>query len=279
MPGLVFLGTIIEQDQTNQYYQQTYPELLSPINISLGQILLVLGLDHIYKTWWFLGLLFLFGTCLSSCTFIQQLPALKVARRYNFKTTNLEFKRQEYETILNTKYFATCLNNFKQKNYTIFQQQQIIYTYKGILGRFAPIIVHISMLLILLGNTIAAWGSFNAQELIPKGEIFQVQNTISKSWFTKIPDYPIRVNDFWIEYGPTNNIKQFYSDLSILNDNGNELSRKTISVNFPLRFKNLTIYQTDWNAIGLRIKLNNQQYQLPLVSLTKAKKFMGCMDS
>ena len=37
------------------------------------------------------------------------------------------------------------------------------------------------MLLILLGNTIAAWGRFNAQELIAKGEIFQVQNTISKS--------------------------------------------------------------------------------------------------
>ena len=117
--GFSILGTIIEQDQTNQYYQQTYPELLLPVNISLGQILLVLGLDHIYKTWWFLGLLFLFGTCLSSCTFIQQLPALKVARRYSFKTTNREFKRQEYETILNTKYFVTCLNNFKQKNYNL----------------------------------------------------------------------------------------------------------------------------------------------------------------
>ena len=74
------------------------------------------------------------------------------------------------------------MENFKQKKYTIFQQQQIVYTYKGILGRFAPIIVHVSMLLILLGNTIAAWGSFNAQELIAKGEIFQVQNTISKSF-------------------------------------------------------------------------------------------------
>ena len=123
--GFSILGTIIEQDQTNQYYQQTYPELLSPINISLGQILLVLGLDHIYKTWWFLGLLFLFGTCLSSCTFIQQLPALKVARRYNFKTTNLEFKRQEYETILNTKYFATCLNNFKQKIIQFFNNNKL----------------------------------------------------------------------------------------------------------------------------------------------------------
>jgi|TARA_B100000989_G_scaffold298921_1_gene291086 cytochrome c biogenesis protein len=269
--GFSILGTIIEQDQTIQYYQQNYSEIFSPLDISFGNILLFFGLDHVYKTWWFLSLLFLFGTCLISCTFTQQLPALRIARRYNFKTSKTEFKRQEYQTILGTKYFSTCLENFKQKKYTIFQQQQIVYTYKGILGRFAPIIVHVSMLLILLGNTIAAWGSFNAQELIAKGEIFQVQNTISKSFFTNIPDYPIRVNDFWIEYGPTNNIKQFYSDLSVLNQTGNELSRKTISVNFPLRFKTLTLYQTDWNAIGLRVKLGDKQYQLPLVSLNKSK--------
>ena len=60
-------------------------------------------------------------------------------------------------------------------------------------------------------------------------------------------------------------------DLSILNTTGTELSRKTISVNFPLRFKELTLYQTDWNAIGLRVAVNEKQYQLPLISLTKAK--------
>ena len=31
---------------------------------------------------------------------------------------------EEYQTILGTKYFSTCLENFKQKKYTIFQQQQ-----------------------------------------------------------------------------------------------------------------------------------------------------------
>jgi cytochrome c biogenesis protein len=269
--GFSILGTIIEQDKTIEYYQQAYSNNFSLLNISFGEILLFFGLDHVYKTWWFLSLLFLFGTCLISCTFTQQLPALKIARRYNFKKNKVEFNRQEYQTTLNNRYFSVCLQNFKKQKYTIFQQQKVIYSYKGILGRFAPIIVHISMLLILLGNTIAAWGSFSAQELIAKGEIFQIQNTISKSFFTKIPDYPIRVNDFWIEYGPTNNIKQFYSDLSILNTTGTELSRKTISVNFPLRFKELTLYQTDWNAIGLRVAVNEKQYQLPLISLTKAK--------
>ena len=46
---------------------------------------------------------------------------------------------------------------------------------------------------------------------------------------------------------------------------------KTISVNFPLRFHNLTFYQTDWNAIGLRVKADTEIYQLPLNSLSNAK--------
>lgn len=265
------LGTIIEQDQNIAYYKEIYGNIILPGNLLFWKFLLFFGLDHIYKTWWFLTLLFLFGTCLVCCTFTQQFPTLQLARRCNFKIKFNSFKRQEYFSVIKNVYFFKCLNNFKSKKYNIFQQKNIIYIYKGILGRFAPIIVHVAMVLILVGNTVAAIGSFNAQELIAKGEIFEIQNTVSKSFFTKIPDYPIRVNDFWIEYGSTNNIKQFYSDLSILNTNGNEIDRKTISVNFPLRFKNLTFYQTDWNAIGLRISLGNKNYQLPLTSLTKTK--------
>ena len=265
------MGTIIEQDQNLEYYKEIYNDILLPGNLLFWKFLLFFGLDHIYKTWWFLTLLFLFGTCLVCCTFTQQFPTLRLARRCNFKTTLSSFKRQEYYTTIKNIFFFKCLNNLKLKKYNIFQQKNIIYLYKGILGRFAPIIVHLAMILILLGNTVAALGSFTSQELIAKGEIFEIQNIISKSFFTKVPDYPIRVNDFWIDYGPKNNIKQFYSDLSILNSTGNELNRKTISVNFPLRFKNLTFYQTDWNAIGLRIKINSENYQLPLTSLSKLK--------
>ena len=132
------------------------------------------------------------------------------------------------------------------------------------------------MILILTGNTIAAFGSFNAQELIAKGEIFQIQNIVAKSYFTAISDEPIRINDFWVNYGEKNNITQFYSDISILSKNGNEIKRKTISVNYPLQYKNLTFYQSDWNITGLRIKLNQTQYQLPLISLTKAKNIWIC---
>ena len=53
------------------------------------------GLDHVYSTWWYLGLLVIFGLCLLSCTFVQQFPTLKVARKVFFQTSLVQFKKQK----------------------------------------------------------------------------------------------------------------------------------------------------------------------------------------
>jgi cytochrome c biogenesis protein len=94
--GFSIIGTIIEQDQTIEYYQETYSNYYLTENLIFWKFLLFFGFDHVYKTPWFLLLLFLFGTCLISCTFTQQFPTLKSARRCNFKVNIEEFRRQEY---------------------------------------------------------------------------------------------------------------------------------------------------------------------------------------
>ena len=264
------LGTIIEQNQNIEFYKLNYANTSDFLTLNWNTILFF-GLDHVYSTWWYISLLGFFGLCLISCTFVQQFPALKIARECYFQTKPPQFEKQNFNETLQHISFFNLLKNLKSKNFIIFQQNLNIYGYKGILGRFAPIIVHISMLLILFGGVIAGLGSFSAQELVVKGEIFQIQNTVTQNIFSKVPDYPVRVNDFWIEYDNKSNIKQFYSDLSILNTKGQELSRKTISVNYPLRYNELTFYQTDWNVIGIRLKINDKVYQLPLTSLDTGK--------
>jgi cytochrome c biogenesis protein len=91
--------------------------------------------------------------------------------------------------------------------------------------------------------------------------------------FTKLPDLSIRVNDFWVEY-EKNKIHQFYSNLSILDNYGKEIKDQTISVNNPLRYKNVDFYQSDWNLIGIRIRNIKEMktYELPLFSLKKNSK-------
>ena len=262
------IGTVIEQDQSIEMYKINYP-LTNPVFGFLSwDKILYFGLDHVYQTWWFLFLIFLFGCSLVLCSFLQQLPSLKIARRCQFFRTNNAFYKLNNYTILTTPSFSKILAGIKMQHYSIFQQKNIVYSYKGLIGRIAPIIVHFSMILVLVGTIISSLFGFKAQEIVPKTENFHIQNILTNGTLTIIPQNSARVNDFWITYTKNKTISQFYSDISILNTKGNEIKRKTISVNYPFVDKGIYYYQTDWNLVGLRFKTNNNQtIEYPLVNV------------
>ena len=262
------LGTIIEQDQSIETYKENYP-LLNPIfGILTWDIILKFGLDHVYKTWWFFTVMFLFGISLIACTFLQQLPSLKIARRCQFFRTTNQFSRLKIVTTLNNFSFPKILSKIKQKQYSMFQQKNIVYCYKGLIGRIAPILVHLSMILVLLGTIVGSLFGFKAQEIVPKTENFHIQNILSTGQLTTIPKTVARVNDFWITYTKNKTVAQFYSDLSILDTTGSEIKRQTISVNYPLIEKGVYYYQTDWNLIGLRTQTETKEiFEYPLINL------------
>ena len=266
------IGTVIEQDQSIETYKLNYP-LTNPVFGFLSwDIIIKFGFDHVYKTWWFITLILLFGISLLTCTILQQFPSLKVARRCQFFRTTQQFCRLNISTKLEHLSFSQLLFKIKENNYSIFQQKNIVYCYKGLIGRIAPIIVHFSMILILIGAIIGSLGGFKAQEIVPKTETFHIQNILNNGQLTFIPKVSIRINDFWITYTKQSTIAQFYSDLSILNINGNEIERKTIFVNSPAKYNGIDYYQTDWNLIGLRIKDKDSSiYQYPLVNLPNSQ--------
>jgi cytochrome c biogenesis protein len=129
------------------------------------------------------------------------------------------------------------------------------------------------MIIILIGAIIGSVGGFKAQEIIPKTETFHIQNVLNNGQFTLIPKVSIRINDFWITYTKQTTITQFYSDLSILNIDGNEVERKTIFVNSPAKYNGIDYYQTDWNIVGLRIKNKDFSiFQYPFINLPNTKE-------
>jgi cytochrome c biogenesis protein len=261
-------GTVIEQDQSIESYKLNYP-LTNPIfGFLTWDRILNFGLDHVYTTWWFFTLIFLFGLSLITCTSLQQLPSLKIARRCQFFRKPEQFYRLKIFTTLTNFSFNKILLRIKNNQYSIFQQKNIVYCYKGLIGRIAPILVHLSMILILLGTIIGSLFGFKAQEIVPKTENFHIQNIVNNGQLSRIPKTSTRVNDFWITYTKNRTISQFYSDLSILDTKGNEISRKTISVNYPLIHENVYYYQTDWNLIGLRFKtIANEIIEYPLLNI------------
>jgi len=258
--GFSIAGTVIEQGQSLAFYQANYPDDPALFGFLSWQVVLGLGLDHVYRTWWFLALLILFGASLTACTFTRQFPALKAARQWRYYTQPRQFQKLALSTEIPQRSLTDMLDALKQQRYRVFQSDHTLYARKGIVGRIGPIVVHASMLIILAGAILGAMTGFSAQEMVASGETFQVRHIIDAGpWAeAQIPrNWSVRVNRFWIDYTPDGTIDQFYSDLSILDQRGDEIDRKTIHVNEPLRHDGVTLYQADWGIAAVRVKLNN----------------------
>ncbi|MEH2046320.1 cytochrome c biogenesis protein [Nostoc sp.] len=266
-------GTVIEQGQSPAFYQANYPEHPALFGFLTWKVIQVVGLDHVYRTWWFLALLILFGTSLTACSFTRQLPALKAAQRWKYYEEPRQFQKLALSTELDTGSLNSLSEILHKHRYKIFPNQEkenLLYARKGIVGRIGPIIVHIGIVAILLGGIWGAMTGFLAQEMVASGDTFQVRNIVDAGPIAaKIPkDWSVRVNRFWIDYTPSGGINQFYSDMSVLNNQGKEIDHKKIFVNEPLRYHGITFYQTDWGIAGVRVQFNNSPiFQLPMAQL------------
>ncbi|MCZ2201402.1 cytochrome c biogenesis protein [Cylindrospermopsis raciborskii] len=267
-------GTVIEQGETPAFYQANYPEHPALFGFLSWKVIQVVGLDHVYRTWWFLSLLVLFGLSLTACTFTRQLPALKTAQKWQYYDEPRKFNKLALSAELNNVNLNSITDLLKKSQYKIFQQEEtshLLYARKGIIGKIGPIIVHIGIVMILLGGIWGAMTGFMAQEMITSGETFQVKNIIDAgAWSSQdvLKNWSVKVNRFWIDYTPKGGIDQFYSDLSVLNDQGAEVNHEKIYVNKPLRYHGVVFYQTDWGIAGVKVKINNSPiFQLPMALL------------
>ena len=270
-------GTVIEQGQSLAFYQANYPENPALFGFLDWKLLLTVGLDHVYRTWWYLSLLILFGASLTACTFTRQITALRwFSRTWNFYTKPRQFNKLALSGELSQGSLAAITPLLEKRGYKIFTRDRALYAQKGIAGRIGPIVVHASMLLILVGAMYGSMTGFFAQELVPSGQVFQIRNIFDAGpWAeAQLPkDWAVRVNRFWIDYTSEGAIDQFYSDLSVLDTEGQELQRKTIHVNEPLRHRGVTLYQADWGIAGVQVRLNKSPVlEVPMQQLETNSK-------
>ena len=258
-------GTVIEQGQGLSFYQENYPESPALFGFLTWKFILILGLDHVYRTWWFLSILILFGASLTACTFTRQITALRwFSRTWNFYSKPRQFEKMALSTELESGDWEVLRSQLSEHRYKVYErndsEETMLYAHKGLSGRIGPIVVHASMLLILGGAILGSMTGFFAQEMVPSGQTFKVQNIFDAGPWAgpQIPkDWSVHVNRFWIDYSPEGRVDQFYSDLSVLDNTGEEVKRKTIWVNQPLRYKNVTLYQADWAIGGVKVRINN----------------------
>lgn len=270
--GLSVAGTVVVQGESLQYYVDEFPDT--------WQVLLALGVDHIYSTPYYLGLLGLLGASLFACSVTNQLPRYRAADRWSYRETPAAVERlPESGRVANAagEGFSSVLI---ERGYDVNTTADCLYASRGLVGRLAPIWVHVSLLLTLFGTAYSAVGGLHGFASIPEGADFVVNERLRPTSFvSRMPEAAaarVVLNDFTIEYYPNGDVSQYYSDLSVLDTRGNELQRKTIYVNEPIRFGGVTAYQTDWGIasaivrlapVGTDIQSDGQALQLPLAAI------------
>lgn len=260
------IGSVVEQ--TDKPITQAFD-----INNGFSFITIsnALGFSNVFNNIWFFCLNLLLGLSLTACTFTQQLPSFDFCRSLNFLKKFLETEKFDGSLIFPNTWFPFIISRMSSENYFLFQKSNSVYASKGLAGRLGPVFVHLSLILILVASFISAIGGLLAQEFIPKGEIAYLQNFPADHLIDNLPIHPIRVNDFWVSH-INGLIHQFYTNISSLSEYGNESTNFTISVNHPFYQHNVIWYQTDWDIIGLKLKLNDLIYQIPVTSISTAGK-------
>ncbi|CAN8320982.1 unnamed protein product [Cochlearia groenlandica] len=255
--ALMALGTFVEQGETPQFYFEKYPEDNPVLGFFTWRWIFTLGLDHLYSSPIFLGMLVLLAASLMACTYTTQIPLVKVARRWSFMKSDESIKKQDFSDSLPRASIRDLGLILMGDGYEVFMKGPSLYAFKGLAGRFAPIGVHIAMLLIMVGGTLSATGSFRGSVTVPQGLNFVMGDVLGPVGFLSIPtdsfNTEVHVNRFTMDYYDSGEVSQFHSDLSLRDLNGKEVLRKTISVNDPLRYGGVTIYQTDWSFSALQV--------------------------
>jgi len=255
------IGTFIPQEKSFQEYFDLY-DATPFLGFLDGKKIIKLQLNHIYTSLWFLFSLFLLCVSLALSSFRKQIPTLKSSlqwvdyqKKEKFEKLKLNCK---WETNENNKFIIKADQILKKNGWNILKNENRISARKGVFGRFGPIFVHFGLIILLIGST---YGNFIRQSLeeylIPNETIDLINDKSNKK-------LSLKLNNFYIDREDNGIPKQFTSDLEIFSENSSLSFQKETSVNHPIRYKGITIYQADWAISNVVLKIDNIIYQLQL---------------
>ena len=262
--SLSALGTFLQQGEVPAYYEHMLSSQESLPSYLVGDAILLLGLDHVYSSPLYLGLCFLLTSSLIACSYTRQWPMVKVAKRWNFiskpsRILGLQnaFTLPEAGGLGASARLGVLLED---AGYETFRRRDgAFYAFKGLAGKFAPIGVHVSMVLVTVGASISVACGWQGSLFITEGEDLPLGSHLRPNSPLSRPlglsDTRLRLDRFSIDYYPDGKVAQFYSDLTVVDAEGQEKLTKVISVNDPLRFGKVTAYQTDWAVAGIEVEV------------------------
>jgi len=215
------VGSLIPQTFEADWYLENYP--------TMGEIILALGIERIFATWYFITLCVMLGLSLISATVTRFLSLRKIL--INSLNVPQNGYRPEEPEKLDEEKFALLRTYLQKKRYRELNTGEATVYYKNRIGYFGSALVHLSLLLVLIfGGAVLTLNYYNDVFLIP-GETVQLSDGshLHLYSFTRLDEVT----------GRTESI----SVLEVTAPNGQSSGVREIRVNRPLRFNSYRFYQ------------------------------------
>lgn len=256
------IGTAIPQKESLEFYQQRY-DTAPWLGWLKGAGILRLQLDHVYSSSWFLALLALLGLALILCSWRRQWPALQASLRWIDYTTPRQLSKLALaETLTHPRAdgLEVLGQRLRERGWSVRSQEGRLAARKGVLGRVGPLLVHAGMVVLMVGS---AWGALAGQRLeqfLAPGRELELLDRQGQ------PQVTLALDAFAISRDPAGRPEQFTSRLRLIPPAAPTTTREAeISVNHPLRYRGMTLYQADWTLAAIQIQLGRSPVlELPL---------------
>jgi len=259
------LGTLVPQKEPSALYHQLYDN--QPwLGLFKGDAVLGLQLDHVYSSGWFLALLAWLGLALILCSWRRQWPALQASLRWiDYRSPRQLSKLSVAETLVTAEPVAGLGRleaDLRGSGWQIRRQDDRLAARRGVLGRVGPLLVHAGMVVLMVG---AAWGALGGQRLerfLAPGRELELLDSRGSTQVT------LALDDFHIQRDPAGRPEQFSSSLRLIPPIATAPpTEAAISVNHPLRYRGMTLYQADWSLATISLQLGRSPVlELPLQS-------------
>lgn len=222
-------------------WQKIYLEKLGPEKF---QLFSMLGVFKPYQSFWYVLLLLLLVLNIIICTFERSRGIFKLTFGKIFRDAAASIEQLENHATLTAKsaagpLLASVKNIIEKAKYQVFEQasenKTLLYATRGEYSRLSYILFHVGLVLVVLGGLFISMLGQTEDLWGKKGDLLKPENA----------DFALRVDDFKIETNARGQVKDYLATLTVL-DGGEEKFTKVVEVNFPLRYKGYTFYQSSY---------------------------------
>ena len=260
------IGTVIPQDQGPEVIRTgAFPDWLK-------SVLMAARAYDVYHAFWFVFLQALMFLNLAVCTYLRFPPTW---RRYQMKAPGTPGVASLPEVMrLASGPTPLKLDALRKRGWNVMPQaNDVLFAEKNKFVRLAPTFIHISLFLIMGG---AIWGGLSGvKHSVPimvgesVGSDQIVEQAFLRGRFHSEPaPFDLTLDAFRMEFRPSGQVKQYYSDITITPRDGRPPFKQTMWVNEPLIHDGMYFYQSFWGVGGVTYAIDGKPTR---ATLTQAR--------